>query len=54
MNTHLAPFFGLEGKVALLTRAGGHLESELSRGVGCVVGRLGVALGCYTAYCKGN
>ena len=34
MNTYLASLFGLEGKVALLTGAGGHLVSELSRAAG--------------------
>jgi NAD(P)-dependent dehydrogenase (short-subunit alcohol dehydrogenase family) len=34
MNTYLASLFGLEGKVALLIGAGGHLVSELSRAAG--------------------
>lgn len=34
MNTYLTSLFGLEGKVALLTGAGGHLVGELSRAAG--------------------
>lgn len=34
MNTYLTALFGLEGKVALLTGAGGHLVGELSRAAG--------------------
>ena len=34
MNTYLTSLFGLEGKVALLTGAGGHLVAEMSRAAG--------------------
>lgn len=34
MNTYLTALFGLEGKVVLLTGAGGHLVGELSRAAG--------------------
>ena len=34
MNTYLTSLFGLEGKVALLTGAGGHLVGEMSRAAG--------------------
>ena len=34
MNTYLISLFGLEGKVALLTGAGGHLVAEVSRAAG--------------------
>ena len=34
MNTYLASLFGLDGKVALLTGAGGHLVGEMSRAAG--------------------
>lgn len=33
MNTYISSAFGLEGKVAALTGAGGHLVGELSRGL---------------------
>ena len=34
MNTYLASLFGLDGKVALLTGAGGHLVGEMLRAAG--------------------
>ena len=34
MNTYLTSLFGLEGKVALLTGAGGYLVAEMSRAAG--------------------
>ena len=34
MNTYLTSLFGLEGKVVLLTGAGGHLVGEMSRAAG--------------------
>ena len=42
MNNHLASLFGLEGKVALLTGAGGFLVGELSR----AAGRAGMKVVC--------
>jgi NAD(P)-dependent dehydrogenase (short-subunit alcohol dehydrogenase family) len=42
MNTYIASLFGLEGKVALLTGAGGFLVSELS----CAAGRAGMKVVC--------
>ncbi|RJQ25912.1 SDR family oxidoreductase [Candidatus Parcubacteria bacterium] len=42
MNNYIASLFGLEGKVALLTGAGGFLVGELSR----AVGRAGMRVVC--------
>ena len=46
MNTYSACIFGLDGKVALLTGAGGYLVGEMLRaaghaGIAVQVGRLG-------------
>ena len=42
MNTYLSSLFGLDGKVALLTCAGGHLVGEMSR----TAGHAGIKLVC--------
>ena len=50
MRTYIESLFGLEGKVALLTGAGGFLVGELSR----AAGRAGMKVVCcdrMTLYC---
>ena len=54
MNTYLASLFGLEGKVALLTGAGGHLVSMKPPRVDVVAGKLGFVLRIPGEYCTGK
>ncbi len=54
MNTYLTALFGLEGKVALLTGAGGHLVSMTTRRVDVVASKLGFVLGILEEYCTGK
>ena len=51
MNTYLTSLFGLEGKVALLIGAGGHLVSVTTLRVDVVAGKLGFVLGILEEYC---
>ena len=47
MNTYLNELFNLDGKVAVVTGAGGHLCSEMAKGlarVGCAVAILDLRL----------
>ncbi len=54
MNTYLASLFGLEGKLALLTGAGGHLVSMKTTRVEVVAGQLGFVIRNLGEYCTGK
>ncbi len=54
MNTYLASLFGLEGKVALLIGAGGHLVSMKTTRVEVVAGQLGFVMRILGKYCSGK
>ncbi len=54
MSTYLNALFGLEGKVALLIGAGGHLVSMKTTRLDVVAGQLGFVMRIRGKYCTGK